>query len=103
MLETYNVDENPALCWTLIHNNLTLHCSPEVYKAVHKLGHCVVFCSPYRPQDGLVEYSINQVCVNLTKRWSKVYDLETMQTVVEEIIDNDINGMDDTFIHCGHI
>jgi hypothetical protein len=26
-----------------------------------------------------------------------------MHTVVEEIIDNDINGMDETFIHCGHI
>jgi transposase len=97
VLETYNVDEIPALRRTLIHDNLTSHRSPEVYKAVRERGHSVVCRPPYRPQDGPVEYSINQVCVNLTKRWSEVYDLETMQTVIEEIIDNNITVIDETF------
>ena len=50
-----------------------------------------------------MEYAINQVCLNLTKRWSEVNDLETMQTVIEEIIDNKITGIDETFLHCGYI
>ncbi len=67
--------------------------------AICKRGHRVVCRPPYHPQDGPVEYAINQVCLNLTKRcWSEVTDLGTMQTVVEEIIDNDITGIDETFI-----
>jgi transposase len=103
VLDTYNVAENPALRRTLIHDNLTSHRAPEVYEAIRERGHRVVCRPPYRPQDGPVEYAINQVCLNLTKRWSKVTDLETMQTVVEEIIDNDITSIDETFLHCGFI
>ncbi len=50
-----------------------------------------------------MEYAINQVCLNLTKRWNEVHDLETMQDVVEEIIENVITGIDKTFLHCGYI
>ena len=103
VLDTYNVAENPALCRTLIHDNLTSHRAPEVYEAIRERGHRVVCRPPYRPQDGPVEYAINQVCLNLTKRWSEVTDLETMQTVVEEIIDNNITSIDKTFSHCGYI
>jgi transposase len=103
VLDTYNVAKNPALRRTLIHDNLTSHRAPEVYEAIRERGHCVVCRPPYRPQDGPVEYAINQVCLNLTKRWSEVNDLETMQTVIEEIIDNKITGIDETFLHCGYI
>ena len=79
VLNTYDAIENPALCRTFVHDNLTLHRAPEVYEAVRERGHRVV-CRPlYRPQDGPVEYAINQVCVNLVKRWSEVEDLETMK------------------------
>jgi hypothetical protein len=50
-----------------------------------------------------VEYAINQVCGRLVKRWSEVKDLESMKTVVEEIIDSDIHSMDETFLHCGYV
>jgi hypothetical protein len=50
-----------------------------------------------------VEYTINQVCVKLDKRWSECADLESMKTAVEEIIDGDITNMDKTFVHCGYI
>jgi hypothetical protein len=30
-------------------------------------------------------------------------DLEMMKTIVKEIIDNNINSMDKTFVHCGCI
>jgi transposase len=103
VLDTYNVAANPALRRTLIHDNLTSHRAPEVYEAIRERGHRVVCRPPYRPQDGPVEYAINQVCLNLTKRWSEVNDLETMQTVIEEIIDNNITGIDETFFHCGYI
>jgi hypothetical protein len=79
------------------------HRAPEVYEAIRERGHRVVCRPPYHPQDSTVEYAINQVCLNLAKRWSEVKDLETMQTVVEEIIGNDITGIDDTFLHCGYI
>ena len=39
-----------------------------------------------------MEYVINQVCVKLDKRWSECVDVESMQTVVEEIIDGDITN-----------
>jgi len=63
----------------------------------------VLFVVHYRPQDGPVEYAINQVCGRLEKRWSEVNDLESMKTVVEEIIDSDIHSMDETFLHCGYV
>jgi hypothetical protein len=103
VLNTYNAVENPALRRTLIHDNLNSHRAPEVYEAVRERGHRVVCRLPYHPQDGPVEYAINQVCVNLIKRWSEVKDLKTMKTIVEEIIDNDIKSMDETFLHCGYI
>ena len=74
-----------------------------MYKAVWERGHRVVCRPPYRPQDGPVEYAINQVCGRLEKRWSEVEDLESMKTVVEEIIDSDIHSMDETFLHCGYV
>ena len=103
VLNTYDAVANPALCRTLIHNNLTSHKAPEVYEAVRERGHRVVCRPPYRPQDGPVEYAINQVCVKLDKRWSECVDVESIQTVVEEIIDGDITNMDETFVHCGYI
>jgi hypothetical protein len=90
VLNTSDAIENPALRRTLIHDNLTSHHAPEVYEAVRDCGHRVICHPPYLPQDGLVEYAINQVCVNLVKCWSEVEDLETMKTIVEEIIDNKI-------------
>ena len=103
VLKTYDAIENPALCRTLIHSNLTSHRAPEVYEAVREREHRVICHPPYRPQDGPVEYAINLVCVNLIKRWSEVEDLETMKTIVEEIIDNDIKSFNETFLHCGYI
>ena len=86
-----------------MHNNLSAHRAPNVYKAMRECGHCVVCPPPYRPQDGPVEYAINQVCVQLDKHWSKCVDLELMKTDVEEIIDGNITNMDETFVHCGYI
>ncbi len=103
VLNTYNAIENPALRWTLIHDNLTSHKVPEVYEAMRECRHHVVCRPPYQPQDGPVEYAINQVCVNLVKHWLEVEDLETMKTIVKEIIDNNIHSMDETFIHWGYI
>ena len=66
-------------------------------------GQGVVCHPPYQPQDGPVEYAINQVCGHLEKRWSEVKDLVTMKTRVAEITDRDIHSMDDTFLHCGYV
>jgi hypothetical protein len=100
VLNTYNAIENLALSRTLIHNNLTSHKVQEVYEALREHGHRVICHPPYRPQDGPVEYAINQVCVNLVKHWSEVEDLETMKTIIEEIIDNNIHSIEETFVHC---
>jgi transposase len=103
VLNTYDAVANPALQRTLIHGNLSLHRAPEVYEAVRERGHRVVCCPPYRPQDGPVEYAINQVCIQLDKRWTEARDLELMRTAVEDIIENYINNVDETFVHCGYI
>jgi hypothetical protein len=87
-------------CRTLIHDNLTLHHAPEVYKAVKECCHRVICRLPYHSQDGLVEYAINQVCTNLVKCWSKVKDLKTMKIIIEKIINEGIHSMDETFLHC---
>ena len=42
-------------------------------------------------------------CGGLARRWSEVSDLQTMQTLVEELIDVGILGMDATFVKCGYI
>ncbi len=68
VLNTYNAIANPALQRTLIHNKLILPKAREVYEAMRECGHFVVCGLPYRPQDGLVEYAINQVCGHLEKR-----------------------------------
>ncbi len=58
VLNTYDAIANLALHRTLIHDNLTSHKAPEVYEAVKERGHRVVCHTPYRPQDGPVEYAI---------------------------------------------
>jgi hypothetical protein len=80
-----------------------LHHAPEVYEAMRECGHHVICHPPYHPQDGPVEYAINQVCINLVKCWYEVKDLEMMKTIVEQIIDENIHSMDETFLHCSYI
>ncbi len=103
VLNTYNAIANLAAHWTLINNNLTLHKATEVYQAIRECRHHVVCCPPYRPQDGLIEYAINQVCGHLEKCWSEVNNLQTMKTVVVKIIDNDIHSMDEMLLQCDYI
>ncbi len=103
VMDTYNAVANPTLQQAIIHNNLTSHKSPEVYKAVRLQSHCVVCRPPCQPQDSPVEFAINQVCLRLEKRWSEVSDLQTMRAVIEQFIDNDISNMEETFVHCGYI
>ena len=66
------------------------------------MGHKVVCCPPYRPQDGPVEFAINQVMTQLTLRWGEVEDLSSMIRVLQDIIDNGLKGMDDLFKKCGY-
>ncbi len=103
VLDMYNAIADPVLCRTLIHHNLLSHNAPEVYKAIWMREHCVV-CHPlYRPQDGPVEFAINQVCWGLESRYLEVSDLPTMQTLIEHLIDTGITSMDATFVKCGYI
>jgi hypothetical protein len=103
VMDTYDAVADPTLRRRIIHDNLTSHKSPEVYEAVRLRSHCVVCCPPYQPQDGPVEFAINQVCLRLEKRWSEVSDLQTMRAVIKHIIDNDISNMEETFVYCGYI
>jgi hypothetical protein len=103
VMDTYDAVADPTLRQTIIHNNLTLHKSPEVYKAVRLQSHRVVCCPPYQLQDGTVEFAINQVCSRLEKCWSEVSDLQTMRAIIEHIINNDISNMEETFVNCGYI
>ncbi len=59
VMDTYDAVANPTLLQMIIHNNLTLHKLPEVYKAVRLWSHRVVCRPPYQPQDGPVEFTIN--------------------------------------------
>jgi hypothetical protein len=102
-MDTCDAVANPTLWQTIVHDNLTLHKLPEVYKAVRLQSHRVVCHPPYQPQDGLVEFAINQVCLRLEKCWSEVSDLQTMRAVITHIIDNDISNMEETFVYCGYI
>ncbi len=101
VLKTYDAINDSAQRRTLIHYNLSSHKASEVYEAVRDRGHRVVCLPPYRPQDGLVEFAINQVCCGIERHWSEVSDLPTMQTLVKELIDVGILGMDATFVKCG--
>jgi hypothetical protein len=103
VMDTYDAVADPTLRRMIIHNNLTSHKLPEVYKAVRLRSHCVVCRPPYQPQDGPVEFAINQVCSRMEKRWSEVSDLQTMRAVIKHIIDNDISNMEETFLYCGYI
>ncbi len=85
VLDTYDAINNPAQWRTLIHDNLLLHKALEVYEAVRDRGYCIVCRPPYRPQDGPVEFAINQVCCGIERRWSEVSDLPTMQTLVKDL------------------
>ena len=103
VLKTYDAINDSAQRRTLIHYNLSLHKAPEVYKALRDRGHRVFCCPPYRPQDGAVEFAINQVCCGIERRWSEMSELPTMQTLAKELIDVGISGMDATFVKCGYI
>ncbi len=103
VMDTYDAVADPALRRTIIHNNLTSHMLPEVYKAVRLRSHCVVYRQPYQPQDDPVEFAINQVYSRLEKHWSEVSDLHTMRAVIKHIINNDISNMEEAFMYCGYI
>ena len=101
VLKTYDAINDPAQRRTLIHDKLSLHKASDVYEAVRDRGHRVVCLPPYRPQDGPVEFAINQVCCGIERHWLEASDLPTMQTLVKELIDVGISGMDATFVKCG--
>ncbi len=103
VMDTYDAVANPTLRQTIIQDNLTSHKLPEVNEAVRLRSHHVVCRPPYQPQDGPVEFAINQVCSRLEKPWLEVSDLQMMRAVIEHIIDNDISNMDETFMYCGYI
>jgi hypothetical protein len=70
-----------------------------------RLSDVVVIGPPYRPQDGPVEYAINQILQELAIRWSEVDEDTTpggMRTLLEDIIDKGVKGMDALFIACGY-
>lgn len=101
-LATYNAAVEQR---TIIHDNLTSHKSAQVYEAVRQSGHRVVPRPPYRPQDGPIEYAINQVMTKLANRWSEIPEDATpaqMRVVLESIIDGGITGMDQLFLNCGY-
>ena len=102
VLKMYDAINDPAQHRTLIHDKLSLHKASEVYEAVRDRVHRVVCRPPYRPQDGPVEFAIkNQVCCGIERHWLEASDLPTMQTLVKELIDVGISGMDATFVICG--
>ena len=86
----------------VIHDNYSSHKSPLVTETIRQMGHKVVCRPPYRPQDGPVEFAINQVMTQLTLRWGEVEDLSSMIRVLQDIIDNGLKGMDDLFKKCGY-
>lgn len=91
---------------TIIHDNLTAHKAPMVYEAVRRSGHRVVPRPPYRPQDGPVEYAINQVLAGLSSRWSELGENATpgdMRVLLLDIIDKGVKGMDQLFHNCGYM
>ena len=102
-LATYNAAVNQK---TIIHDNLTSHKSPMVYEAVRRSGHRVVPRPPYRPQDGPIEYAINQVLIELANNWTDVREDATpadFRVVLEKVIDNGIKGLDDLFLKCNYV
>jgi transposase len=83
---------------TIIHDNLTAHKAPMVYEAVRRSGHRVVPRPPYRPQDGPVEYAINQVLIGLASHWSELKEDATpgdMRVLMLDIIDKGVKGMNE--------
>lgn len=48
-------------------------------------------------------FGVSPCCERLVNRWSEVHNLVDMKRVIEEIIDNEITGVDDTFRCCGYI
>jgi hypothetical protein len=103
-LATYNAAVEQR---TIIHDNLTSHKSPIVCEAIRLSGHRVVPRPPYRPQDGPVEKCINQITMDLAKRWSEVgKDEDTagdFRVLLEDIIDQGVKGVDATFVSCGYL
>jgi hypothetical protein len=61
---------------------------------------------PYRPQDGPIEYTINQVLIKLANNLSYVRkDAKPADfwVVLEKVIDNGIKGLDDLFLKCKYV
>ena len=102
VLNTYTPVMNPGDQRSLIYDNLASHKSSSVYETIRRQGHRVICRPPGRPQDGPVDFAINQACERLQNRWAEVKDLASITRVLQEIIDYEITGMDDLFIKCGY-
>ena len=102
VLGAYTPVANPDERQVLIHDNYSSHTSPVIFETVRQMGHRVVCRPPYRPHDGPVEFAINQAVSRLRNRWAEVKYLATMTSTLQQIIDNDVTGVNDLFVKCGY-
>ena len=103
MLAPYIPVTNAADRRVLIHDNYSARTSPVIDEAVQNMARCVVCRPPYRPHNGLFEFAINQATKTLEAKWSEFKDLDGTARVLNEIIDNETEGIDDIFVKCDYV
>ena len=84
-----------------IWDNLLAHHSAMVVNTVYSAGHRIIPRPPYRPFDGPVEFAINTIEQELSRRISHVTTDAQLYTEVQNIVIG-LRNLGNYFRHCGY-
>jgi hypothetical protein len=91
----------PGIPRIFMWDNLKSHFSDELINEIYLAGHSIVPRPAYYPVDGPIEYIFNQIECGLKERMYYIMNETDLVREVYNIITN-IQGLDETFAHCGY-
>ena len=92
----------PGRFYVFTMDNLTSHHNPAAIALIQNTGHGVVFCAPYWPVDGAIEYVFNSLQTLLRAKMYEIRTLEDLIAAVHEAIQS-ISSFANYFINVGFV
>ena len=72
--------------FTFTMDNLNTHKNPIILNMIYTAEHQYVFCAPYCPMDGAVEYAFNTVQIRLKIFLNQLITVDELQNCINLII-----------------
>lgn len=82
-------------------DNLASHRNALIRQMIINAGHRLLFCAPYYPVDGPIEFVFNTIQQRLTEYQYTITDGVHLRQAVQTIVTS-INDFAEYFVHCGY-